>query len=255
MKFDALEQELVDEGLHEESVARMVDHYEQMRFYLGIGKYPEIGVHVGNFCESLVNVLLDHVGEELENDVSVHGFINRAESDGFDIDLRDELRTTVPRLLQAAYELRSKRNTVHTNLEVPVSHNDAQTAVRLCSWLLCELLYVFGEEEHHDEIAEFIESMATPVVPYIDQYEEKRLIMSNDLDTQQEILVHLFILGTDVPRDDLVDWIPGASPQQIGGTLGSLKQNRKVHYENGSVRITPIGAREAQEIIEEHLEG
>jgi len=254
MDFNAIEVELVSEGLHEESVSRMVDHYEQMRFHLGIERYIETGTHVGNFCEALVNILRDYVGEAPQNDVQVRAFINRAQSNGYEVELQDEFSTTVPRLLSAAYELRSKRDTVHTNLEIPVSRSDAQTAVRLCTWLLCELLRIFGDRDHHDQIADYIESLATPIVPYIDQHEGTRLIMSTDLEVQQEVLVHLYVMGTTVPQDELVEWIPGASPKQVGGALGALKQQRKIHFEDGMAKITPIGAQEAQAIVDEHLD-
>lgn len=109
-------------------------------------------------------------------------------------------------------------------------------------------------ENHMDEIADLIEELADPVTPYVDSYEGKRLVMHMELELEQELLVHLHTLGREVSADKLSKWIPEGNPHRVKSKLGNMKQSRKVHYENGIAKITPIGVDEAEEIIDEYFE-
>lgn len=249
-----IKKELLAGGLHEGSVERTIEHYEEMRHHLSQGNYPEVGVRVGKFCENVANILRVEFGEDVDPNGVVDEVINRATSGNVGSDHPVELRLTIPRLLRAAYELRSRRNHVHVNLEVPVNHNDSQTAVRICTWILSELLRLYGEEEHMDKIAEIIDDLASPVVPYVDYYNGKRLLMHQELETREEILIHLFLDGGEIDAENLVEWIPGSDNRQIKGSLGALKSQRLVHYEDGIAAISSLGAKEAENLIKEHFE-
>lgn len=255
MSYDRVKSDLLAAGLHETSVERLIDSYDQMRRKLSIGEYTEAGAYVGNFCENLINILRDVVGEEVEQDVSVHAFVKKSISNGYEEDVSDWVRVTLPRMAQATYELRSKRDTVHTNLEVPVNHADTQTAVRQCTWVLCELLREFGQEDDIDEIATIIEDLSSPIVPHIDSHNGTRLITKADLEPKEEILVHLYYHGSELSADRLTEWIPGKSKNQITGIIGRMKQDREVFYENGSAKLTSKGEMMALDVIDEHLEG
>ncbi|ELZ93956.1 hypothetical protein C440_10063 [Haloferax mucosum ATCC BAA-1512] len=254
MSHERVKSDLLAAGLHEASVERLVNDYDQMRKKLSIGEYTEAGAYVGNFCENLVNILRDVVGEEVEQDVSVHSFVKKSISNGYHADVSNWVRVTLPRMVQATYELRSKRDTVHTNLDIPVNHADTQTAVRQCTWMLCELLREFGQEDDIDEIAGIIDDLSSPIVPHIDSHNGTRLITKADLETKQEILVHLYYHGSELSADRLTKWIPGKSKVQITGIIGSMKQAREVFYEDGKAKLTTKGEMLALEIIDEHFE-
>lgn len=255
MSLEKIESELLDAGLHEESVNRLIEHYEDMRFYLGNQEYVEAGVHVGNFCENLANIILDETDQGAQSHVNLGNFVDDIVCGKYDTsDIAGELRLTIPRALRAAYDIRNDRDSVHVNLKTPVGHSDTQAAVRLCSWMLAELVRIYGNEDHIDEVAAWIEELATPQTPYIDSHEGKRIIMSRELSTNEEILVHLYALGSAADAETLTDWIPGADSQDVGGSLGSLKQARKVHYEDGTAKITSLGVEEAEKLVAEHFD-
>lgn len=255
MTIESLRSQLIHEGLDETSVDRLIDHYQKMRFHLGSRNYIEAGAHVGNFCENLANVILSKTPEGVDPHVDVGTFIDNITNSNIDAsDLDYEIRVLIPRAMRVAYDLRNNRDSVHVNLEVPVNHSDTQTAVRLCSWMLTELVRVYADEDDMDEIARLIEEFASPNTPYIDGYAEKRIIMSRDLDVREEILVHLFAAGMEVDADDLTEWIPNANSHAVRSKLGNLKQARKIHYEDGKAKITPLGMEDAEAIIDEHFE-
>jgi len=256
MSVELVREQLVNAGLHQESVDRLLRHYQDMRFHLSNANYEEAGAHVGNLCENLANIILGRTDEGVQDHLSVGTFIDTIENNNYEgtRDLDYEVRVSIPRAMRVAYDMRNNRDSVHINLEVPVNHSDTQTAVRLCTWMLAELLRVYGDEGEVDEIAELIEELAQPLNPYIDSYNGKRVIMSRELDVKEELLVHLHAVGREVDADQLAEWILGANGHTIKSKLGNMKQARQVHYEDGMAKITPLGVEEAKEIIEEHFD-
>lgn len=254
MSISLVQEQLLDAGLHEESVNRLLEHYQNMRFRLGNREYIDAGAHIGNFCENLANLILAETNQGAQARPSVGRFIDNILNGNYDTsDLVYEVRISIPRAMRVAYDLRNNRDSVHINLEVPVNRSDTQTAVRLCTWMLAEILRVYGDENNINEIAELIEELATPISPYIDSYNGKRLVMHRELELEQELLVHLRD-GQEVNADKLTEYIPEADGHRVKSKLGNMKQSRKVHYEDGTAKITPIGAEEAEEIINEYFE-
>lgn len=258
MKADNIQQELLRAGLHEESVDRLVDNFQSMQFHLRQSNYEEAGGQIGNFCENMVNILRDKMGQGVVSNPQVGTFVKQVTSGKFGTNEPKEARLLVPRTLRAAYDIRNNRDSVHVNLNVPVNHSDTQTGVRLCSWMLAELLRIYGDMNDMDTIANIITNLSDPHSSYIDEYDGRKMIQSTELDIKEEILVHLYYQsGREVDADKLVTWIPGANSRQVKGTLGRLKQsdNRLVWYKNGTACITSLGAEQAREIIEEKLSG
>lgn len=255
MSIETLKEEFLDAGFHEESTERALEHFQEMRVQLGRGNYVNAGAHVGNFCENVVNILRDQMGEGTESNVEVGTFVDHCTCGNIGNSEPREIRLTIPRMIRAAYELRNARDSVHVNLEVEVNHSDTQAAVRTCSWILAELLRAYGDEDDMDEIADLIEELARPLTPYIDEHNGDRMIQHTELGVREEVLIHLHSSTGEVDADDLVDWIPGEDSRSVKGALGRLKQDRKVWYDNdeGTARIASLGAEEAREIEAEHF--
>lgn len=256
MSVEFIRSELMEAGLHEESVDDLIDHYRDMRFHLANEKYVEAGAHVGNFCENLANIIRAETGEGVDPHIGVGTFLDNILNGVFPKNgLEDEIYTAVPRAMRVAYDLRNNRDSVHVNLKVEVNHSDTQTAVRLCTWMLSELVRVYSDEDNLDDVAELIEQFASSLTPYIDSYNGNRLVMHRNLDLEEELLVHLHALGHEVDAEQLTEWIIGSNAHSVKSKLGNMKQSRKVHYDEGRAKITPIGVEEAEEIIEEYFDG
>lgn len=241
---------LLNEGLHEESVERMIESYKQMRLYYGMRRYPEVGNHVGNFCENCGNLILDVLGENIRPSASLHTILQDIESNNDDPAVDKMLRITIPRFLRAAYDMRSNRDTVHANLEIPVNHADQRNAVTACTWILSELVRIFGDSSM-DEARNLIEHLASDISPYVDEYQGRRLIMTDELSGPEEILIHLYNAPIDVEVNDLKNWVPGLDLNAVRQNLRDMERRREVIYEGDHAKITPIGARKAEDIIEE----
>lgn len=121
--------------------------------------------------------------------------------------------------------------------------------------MMSELVRVYSNEEHLDEVPELIERFASPMTPHVNSYNGNRLVMHRELDLEEELLVHLYALGHEVAADKLTDWILGAKSHSVKSKLGNMKQARKIHYDDGVAKITPPGVEEAEEIVDEYFGG
>lgn len=164
MSVEQIREELLDGGLHEESVDRLLDRYESMQSRFSQGKFDEAGTHIGNFCENMVNILRDQMGEGVEPRPSVGTFVDHCLSNNMGTNEPDSIRLQIPRMLRAAYDIRNNRDSVHVNLRVPVNRADTQAGIAICSWMLAEILRVFGDgTDDMDTIGVLITEISEPV--------------------------------------------------------------------------------------------
>lgn len=258
MSLQEAKSELLGAGLHQQSVERLLDYYEAMQFHLQAGEFDEIGNDVGNFCENAANVVLSSMGEQIRPNISFGDFMDDIENGVLNTNVDRGLRLTIPRMLRGAYELRSTRDYVHTDLENPVNHADSQTAVEICSWVLADLIRIHGNPSHMDEIAEMIENAISPDIPFIDDYgDEPPLVLHDDLTTGQEVLIHLYFAdGQTLNADQLLERIPGSTPGSVRGALGAFTPGRVLRYDSdtGEAMLTAKGRQRARSILEKEFD-
>jgi hypothetical protein len=166
MSVETVKQELLEGGLHQESVERLLDHYQSMQDRIQEGEYDEAGTHIGNFCENIVNILRDEMGEGIEARPCVGTFVDHCLSGNIGTGEPDSIRLQVARVLRAAYDIRNTRDSVHVNLQVPVNHADTQAGTVMCSWMLAEVLRVYADGDETDdmeEIGKLIDELSEPV--------------------------------------------------------------------------------------------
>ena len=241
---------LITEGMDGGSVNRMLEHYKRLRFYFGCGKYEETGLHVGKFCENVGNLILEILGGDIETSPSLGSILTKIKSRDNDSTIDGMIRTVIPRFLRAAYDLRSKRDAVHTNLVLSVNHVDASVAVHICNWILAEFVRVYGGAQDISQAKKIIENFAQQVSPFVDEYKGKRWIMSNKLTVSQEVLVHLNnVPGGVLEVNILVTWIPNADNNHIRTVLRQLQEKRRIFYSGNTCKITPLGSNYIEDIV------
>jgi len=201
VSVDFVREELLDAGLHEESVEDLLEHYRKMRSHLSSENHVEAGAHVGDFCESMSNIIRAETGEGVDPHIQAGRFLDNILNGNLPKNgLEDSVYTTIPRAMRVAYDLRNNRDSVHVNLKVEVNHSDTQTAVRLCTWILAELVRVYSDEDHLDDVAEIIEEFAEPMTTEMGLAERvsDRMVVDTEsrLEEHFEEVNHLFqILG------------------------------------------------------------
>lgn len=166
MSLEKVRQELIEGGLHQQSVERLLEHYQSMQKRIKEGEYDEAGTHIGNFCENMVNILRDQMGESVQPRPSVGTFVNDCTSGNIGNSEPNNIRLQIPRTLRAAYDIRNNRDSVHVNLKVSVNLADTQAGIAMCSWMLAEILRVYGASEDTDDmtmVGTLIEELSEPV--------------------------------------------------------------------------------------------
>lgn len=227
MTSELIKKQLIDAGLHKDSVERMINHYKDMRFYLSAGKFEEAGLHVGKFCENVGNLILSILGQEIELRPELGKILDKIEEVNNIPNVDTMVRITIPRVLRAIYDIRSKRDSVHVNLQIPVNHVDSNLSVNMCTWILSELIRVYGSPQNMDTAHDLINSLSETISPYVDEYKGKKLIMSNKLTVPEEIIVHLLNSHGEVLVEDLVKWIPNTNLNHIRTVLRQLQEKEK----------------------------
>jgi hypothetical protein len=155
---------LIDAGLRESAVERLADEYAKMRRRFQQEEYEEVGAHVGRFCEAVVHVLSIELGETLDDEVQVSQFAH---------DLRKDIGTGEPDSVQyilseallMAYKIRSHRDTVHLDLQKPVSRSDTRVGIATCSWIFAELIHVYGDaddDSRREKVGSVISDISEP---------------------------------------------------------------------------------------------
>lgn len=265
MNNNEIKSQLIEEGeLHESSVEELLRHHQKMKFHLKNGDFEASGVHVGKFCENVANILRElYLGGVVSNP-EVGTVVDQVTSQDHAGDL-EAMKLTIPRFLRATYEIRNRRN-VHVNLDLPVSHSDTQTAVRMCTWMLAELIRIYGlpddideikdgisdeQEERVEEVSEEIEGLASINNPLVEEHRGKILVNSTDLSMTDELLVILYFAEREVEAGKLAESLPNQNSGTVKSRLGNLKQKRMIFYEDGKAKIAGLGREKAESVLDD----
>jgi len=238
---------LETDRLHRSSLENMIIHYKEMRIYYALNKPEEIGLHGGKFCEHAANLVLWILKKEIHDKPKIEEIlqkIDKAQNNSTD----DMIRITIPRMIRAAYEMRSKRDSVHVNREIKVNDIDARVLLAICGWILAEFLRAYGTKDIK-KAAELIDKISKVDIPLIDDYKDRKLIMSPKFSVPEEVLIHLTNMQVEVDVNDLVKWIPNLKINHLRTVLRQLKEKRFVYYEGDLTKITPLGTEETGRII------
>lgn len=230
----------------------MINHYEKMRFEYVNNDYEALGLHGGKFCENAANLILSLLGETPEKNPQLGKILDKIEKiQSQTNDINPMIKITIPRMLRAAYELRSKRNTVHVSDEIDPNRMDGTNLVNLCSWVFAELIrnYYTGDMSKASEIIERITKID---FPFMDEFKGKKIIVAKNLSVAQKALLHLADTRIETPVDEIVEYIPNADRNHILTSLRQLRDNNLIHYDGELAKITvPLGIKEVEKIIKD----
>ncbi|MBI2583230.1 MAG: hypothetical protein HYW25_01055 [Candidatus Aenigmarchaeota archaeon] len=241
---------LHESGLDRQTVENMLSHYRKMRWEYAMADHEAVGMHAGKFCENASNLVLSILTGQMEERPQLGNVLTKIDKAQPNTQVDDMIRVTIPRMLRAVYELRSKRGTVHVNLRMKVNEIDSKLTLDICSWILAEFLRVYHSSDM-DIAWKLIDRVSKVQLPFIDEYRGKKLIMNAKLSVPEEVLLHLINAGVEVPVDELIKWIPNADRNHVLTVLRQLHDKRLVHYDEGFAKITPLGATEAGRLISE----
>jgi len=213
------------------------------------------GLSAGKFCEAVFRHLQHTLtggsipfGKHIPNFADeCRKLITLPETAG-----HESLRVIIPRALVFLYTLRGKRGIGHVGGDVEANQIDAETVVRTCDWVICELIRI-----HHDlsleEAQDLVDAIAVRTIPDIWEVAGKKRVLRTDLSFKDKVLLLLYSdPQSGVLIEDLYQWSDHSHPTVFKrDVVKQLHRQLFVEYDEESeiVYISPLGTKR----VEEHI--
>lgn len=238
--------------LDKENLEKALSEYDKMRIEYSSNDFEAAALHGGKFCEYIGNLLLILFGTTSKDRPELGSILNEIEklaNNQNNQNLDVSIRLTIPRMLRAAYELRSRRNFLHVNNDININLVDSSTLLELCSWILAEIirLYYTGDMKAAGEI---VNSLITNRLPFIDEFHGKKILLAKNISAAQGILVLLAISKIETKVDNICESLPRFERNHILTAMRQLKDKGSIHYDGKIAKITPFGLNESKKVIE-----
>ncbi len=217
--------------------------------------FDSVGISVGKFCESIIRLMQhettgSHIpfGKHIPNFPDACREIISAQSSV----VPETLRIIVPRALVFLYTMRGKRGIGHVGGDIEANLIDMATIVRVCDWVMCELLRVY----HNLPIEEaqgLIDSLATKELPIIWTIAGKRRVLKEKLNNKEKVLLLLYgEAGSSALSEELFAWIEHPIMSNFRrDVLRPLHQCKFIEYNEVEeiVHLSPTGMAEVENNI------
>lgn len=210
------------------------------------------GLSAGKFCESVLRLLQHQLKGGVYTAFGTHiknfpdecrALINLPESAGL-----ESLRVIMPRALAFLYTLRGKRGIGHVGGDIEANAIDAATIVRLCDWILCELIRVYHALSL-EEAQALVDALSQREVPEVWEVAGKKRVLKQNLDYKQKALLLLYTNPDNgVLTEDLFSWVEHSNLTVFRRILKELHKSKDAEYdeENDIVYISPLGTKEVE---------
>lgn len=226
--------------------------YSEAHFNAG---WDTSGLSAGKFCEAVFRFLQEHLtGTHIAFGQNIPNFpdecrkiITLPTTSG-----PETLRIIVPRGLVFLYTLRGKRGIGHVGGDVDANEIDAATVVRLCDWIICELIRVFHGLSL-EEAQSMVDAIAIRTIPDIWEVAGKKRVLRGGLDYSEKVLLLLYSNENEaVLAEDLFSWTEYSNFAMFKkAVLLPMHRSRLIEYDtdSDSVHLSPKGASEVEEKI------
>jgi hypothetical protein len=193
------------------------------------GTYLPYGTHIPNFADECQNLI------KLPKTAGV-----------------ESLRVIIPRALIFIYTLRGKRGIGHVGGDVEANEIDSATLVRVCDWILCELIRIYHQLSL-EEAQDIVDAISTRNIPDIWEVAGKKRVLKTGLSYKDTTLLLAYSeLGKGVFSEDLFTWTDHSNFAVFKrDILNQLHKSRLIEYdtEDEVIYISPLGIREVEKRI------
>lgn len=213
------------------------------------------GFSAGKFCESVFRFLQDVLtgssipfGKHIQNfPDECRKLISAPSSAG-----HESLRILIPRALVFLYTMRGKRGIGHVGGDVEANEIDATTVVRLCDWIICELIRIYHQMSL-EEAQALVDTISERNIPDIWEVAGKKRVLRTNLNYKQMTLLLAYSqVEEGVFSEDLFKWTEHSNNSYYKrDVLQPLHRQRLIEYDKESeiVFISPLGIKEVEDAI------
>lgn len=238
---------------------RIIDSYAEIkRRHREAGSGASLdaaGLSAGKFCESVIRLLQHELtgssipfGSHIPNfpDACRHLIILDAAAGA------ESLRVLIPRALVFLNTMRGKRGIGHVGGDIEANAIDLATIVRICDWVMCELVRVYHDLpiEHAQAI---VDTLAAKDVPDVWEIGGKKRILRAGLNFKQKVLLLLYSqVDSAALAEELFDWTEHTHIANFRrDVLKPLHATKFIEYDRVDeiVYLSPLGIAEVEEVL------
>jgi hypothetical protein len=213
------------------------------------------GLSAGKFCESVIR----HLQQELTGGSVPFGTHIASFPDAcrqlITVDASkgpESLRVLIPRALVFLNTMRGKRGIGHVGGDIEANSIDLATIVRICDWVMCELIRVYHNLPIEDAQA-VVDSLATKQVQDIWEVGGKKRILRTGMNYKQKVMLLLYSQPESAAlTEELFDWSEHSHMAHFrGDVLKPLHQSKFVEYDRVEeiVYLSPLGVSEVEKFL------
>ncbi len=167
------------------------------------------GLSAGKFCESVIRLLqYELTGSNVKFGKHIPNFPDACRKlVVLDASTGPEsLRVLIPRALVFLNTMRGKRGIGHVGGDIEANSIDLATIVRVCDWVLCELVRVYHSLPIEDAQA-VVDSLATKQLPDVWEVGGTKRILRTGLNYKQKVLLLLYSQPESAAlAEELFEW-------------------------------------------------
>ena len=238
---------------------RILDAYLELKRRHARARYDASwdagGLTSGKFCEAVIRLLqkvftgsYTRFGQHIPNFADTARTIIEAPATASP----ESLRVIAPRALVFIYTLRGKRGIGHAAGDVDANAIDAATIVRVCDWVICELVRVYHNLALEDAQA-IVDAVSERQISDVWEVAGRKRVLRPGLTYKDKVLVLLYSeLTQAVPDTTVFDWAEHSNFTAFKrDVLRPLHRERLVEYDEREdvVHLSPLGACRVQESI------
>ena len=221
-----------------------------------IGSPPDsAGLSAGKFCESVIRLLQEELtGSSVPFGTHIANFPDACRQ-LITVDASkgpESLRLLIPRALVFLNTMRGKRGIGHVGGDIEANAIDLATIVRICDWVMCELIRVYHKLPI-EEAQALVDSLAAKQVPDVWQVGGKKRVLRAGMNYKQKVLLLLYSQPESAAlSEDLFDWSEHSHMAHFRrDVLNSLHKAKLVEYDRAEeiVYLSPLGVSEIEKLL------
>ncbi len=228
--------------------------FSSLAEHISLGEWDDAEVDAGRYSEAVLRVLewqMDGAytpidGQQKPNRKKV---VNKASND---TALAPSMRFQIPALTELLMDFRNNRNAAHLGNIDPGSI-DGSTVHQMASWILAELVRIYGKATQQETQA-ILDELAMRPIPLVYEVADTKLVLSNSFSTKDKVLLLLSSEGGVADDMTLAKWCEYKNSTRFRSSiLKKLAIEKMVYIEGRRVHLLPPGSIRASEIGIAHL--
>lgn len=232
-------------------VDELLDEFAELRRRFLLRDWGPAELNGGRFAEAVLRVfewMMDQKHTPLGTQLDRTKIMNRAKDNTV---LPDGFRFQVRLCTDLLLDIRNKRDVGHLSTpDIDVNRMDSELVLRLCSWVLAEMVRHFGGSDP-ETAQSVIDKISVEQVPWIEEVDGDLLVLATELPADDRTLLALHHAHpSSLPINELRAQVRYQNSTEFKTkVLAKLVKPLLIHVKNGAATITSKGIKEIEKTM------